>query len=176
MKMLSMLLLLPAFAAAEECLPLDTGQSEIRFEILQDDLPFSGNFTRFGGEVCFDHGAMSRIDAWMEPASVDTGLPELDAALADEAFFHASRFPRARFTSDSVTDTSGEHVAKGTLILKGTSRRQEIAFRLSKEGSGYRANGSLRIKRLDFNLGTGEWADTDLLGNEVIVHFDVGTR
>lgn len=176
MRTLAMLLLLPGSAIAEECLPLDTERSEISFEILQDGMPFSGNFTRLGGEACFDRGSMSRIDAWMEPASVDTGLPELDDALADEAFFHANRFPRAQFTSDSVEDTNGKYVAKGTLTLKGTARRQEIAFRLSKENNGHRANGSLQIERLDFNVGTGEWMNTNLLGSEVTVHFDVRTR
>ena len=29
--------------------------------------------------------------------------------------------------------------------------------------------GEARLKRLDFGIGSGEWADTDLLPNEVLV-------
>jgi polyisoprenoid-binding protein YceI len=33
------------------------------------------------------------------------------------------------------------------------------------------ATGSFVIKRLDFKIGEGEWTDTSMLGNDVLVKF-----
>jgi hypothetical protein len=36
-------------------------------------------------------------------------------------------------------------------------------------GGGHVATGSFTLKRLDFRIGEGEWTDTSLLANDVVV-------
>jgi polyisoprenoid-binding protein YceI len=64
--------------------------------------PFRGKCRPFGGEVCLLDGYPTRIDAWLDPAAVESGLPEIDAAPRDTGFFAVDRYPRIAYTSLSV--------------------------------------------------------------------------
>ena len=44
---------------------------------------------------------------------------------------------------------------------------------IKQQGGNRIFEGALPIKRLDFNIGEGEWKDTDMLANEVIIKFKV---
>jgi opacity protein-like surface antigen len=66
--------------AAEECYTADATGGEVTFRVLQAGAPYTGNFRRFAGDACFAQGRLTRINASLDPSSVDTGLPELDAA------------------------------------------------------------------------------------------------
>jgi hypothetical protein len=34
-------------------------------------------------------------------------------------------------------------------------------------------HGELTLKRMDFDIGTGEWASGEQIGNEVLLRFDL---
>jgi polyisoprenoid-binding protein YceI len=42
---------------------------------------------------------------------------------------------------------------------------------LSQAGASSTASGAFTIKRLEFKVGEGEWADTSMLANDVQVRF-----
>jgi len=44
---------------------------------------------------------------------------------------------------------------------------------LKTDGSGLVADGQLEVKRLDFSVGDGPWADTDTVANEVQIKFEL---
>jgi polyisoprenoid-binding protein YceI len=73
--------------ANEECYSADGTSGTVTFHVLQSGAPFTGSFRRFDGVACFEQGRLTRIDASLDPASVDSGLPELDAALMKNDFF-----------------------------------------------------------------------------------------
>lgn len=158
-------------AAAEECYSVDGPRGSVSFQVQQAGSPFRGGFRRFGGEVCLSEGRVTRIDVWLDPASVDAGLPEIDAALKDKDFFAVDRYPRIAFSSESVEPRGSAHVAHGTLQIKGKRARLEVPFRVSPEAGGPVVSGSLSLARLDYGIGTGEWSNTDWLGGEVRVEF-----
>ena len=141
------------------------------FEVRQAGAPFRGAFRRFGGEICLARERVARIDVWIEPASVDTGLPELDAALKEKEFFETARYPRITFAGKSAEARGERQVARGTLEIKGRRRDMEIAFSLRRNGAGLVVSGSLALDRLSYGIGTGEWSDTRWLGAEVKVDF-----
>ncbi len=177
MKKLSLLCLLLSFnAVAEECLPIDGARTEIAFEIEQAGAAFEGEFERAGGEVCIGNGNVIRIDAWLDPASANTGLSKLDAALKGEDFFAVEKFPRATFESDDIEKTGDGFIAHGRLTMKGVSKAFDLPFTLEKTGDGYRASGETALQRLEFNVGTGEWADTEWLSDKVTVKFTIIAR
>lgn len=158
-------------AAADECYSVDPSSSRVSFELKQAGSPFRGAFRRFGGEFCIAQGRVARIDVWLEPASVDTGLPEIDAALNEKEFFDVRRHPRIAFASESVQVRGDRQVARGTLTIKEKRRTADVPFRLGETGGKPVVSGSFTLERLDYGIGTGEWSDTRWLGGEVKVDF-----
>jgi polyisoprenoid-binding protein YceI len=169
---LLLLFLLAALpAAADECYTVDPAGGSVSFELRQAGSPFRGAFRRFGGELCIAQRQVARIDVWLEPASVETGLPEIDAALKDKEFFDVGKHPRIAFASESVQARSDRQVARGTLDIKGKRRTADVPFRLGESGGKQVVSGSFTLDRLDYGIGTGEWSDTRWLGAEVKVDF-----
>lgn len=166
-----------AFAAspalAEDCYALRPAGGNVSFEIRQAGSPFRGAFRRFGGEICVAAEQLSRIDVWLEPASVDTGLPEIDKALRDREFFETARYPRISYTGTSAEAGAARQLARGTLEIKGRRRDVEVALSLRRDGGAPVVTGSLILNRLDYGIGTGEWSDTKWLGADVKVDFNV---
>ena len=158
-------------AVAEECYAVRAAGSSVSFEVRQAGAPFRGAFRRFGGEICLAQDQVARIDVWLEPASVDTGLPEIDAALKEKEFFETQRYPRIAFTGNSAEARGGQQTARGTLEIKGRRRDMQVTFSLRRNGGGPVVSGSLTLNRLDYGIGTGEWSDTRWLGAEVKVDF-----
>jgi polyisoprenoid-binding protein YceI len=153
--------------AAEDCYTADAAGSEVTFRVMQSGAPFSGGFRRFSGEVCFAQGRITRIDATLDPASVDSGLPELDTVLKDKDFFAVRDHPRVSFTSTSVQSQGDTHTVRGTLEIKGTRRDVEVALRSQATGGKLVVTGSFTLDRLQYGVGTGEWSNTQWLGADV---------
>lgn len=172
MRLLVLLLLLVAAPArAQDCYAVDHAAGRVGFEVKQAGAPFRGQFRRFGGELCLQGERVVRIDVWLEPASVETGLPEIDAALKEREFFDVAAFPRLNFTSETVEARAGTLLARGTLEIKGRRREVQVPFRLQTAGGRLAVAGAIALNRLDFGVGTGEWADTRWLAAEVKVEF-----
>lgn len=174
----ALLLVLSLFAAAparaDDCRAVDARRGKVGFELAQAGAPFHGAFRRFGGTVCLAGGELSRIDVWLDPASVDAGLPEIDDALKGGAFFETQRYPRIEYSSDSIDAGPGGGIAHGTLQIKGSRHALDVPFRSKRPpGGALEISGSLSLNRLDYRIGTGEWADTKWLGARVTVSFEV---
>ena len=171
-RVLALLLALAALpAATEECYMVHAAAGRVGFELKQAGSPFRGVFRRFGGEFCMTQGKVERIDVWLEPASVNTGLPEVDAALREKEFFAVGEYPRVTFASRSVEARGDTQRARGTLQIKGRQREVDVVFRLREAGGEPVVSGSLPLNRLEYGIGTGEWSDTKWLGAEVRVDF-----
>jgi polyisoprenoid-binding protein YceI len=157
--------------AYPECRAVDAARGQVSFELEQAGAPFRGSFRRFGGEICLTGERVTKIDVWLDPATVDAGLPEIDAALKGGDFFAVDRYPRATYSSDSVSPKAGQQLARGTLTIKGKSRALEVPFSLRQQGGDAVLSGALTLNRLDYGIGTGDWANTKWLGAEVRVTF-----
>ena len=161
------LCVLSAMAQAETCQRVVSGN--VTFSIVQLGAPFEGQFTRFGGEVCRNGAAMTSIDVWLEPQSVDTGLAELDEMLQSAILFDTQQHPRATFKSQTISGAAPTYQAVGVFTLKGIARDMQVRFDLN----GQNISGKVQMLRLLHEVGTGEWAQTDLLSDEVSVRFEV---
>ena len=169
---LALLFAIVSSPAAAQCYSVDAAGGSVSFEVQQAGSPFRGAFRRFGGEVCLEQGRVARVEVWLEPASVQTGLPEIDAALKEKEFFAVAGYPRVGFASKSVEVRGDSQLARGALEVKGKRREVEVEFRLREAGGKPAIAGSFALDRLDYGIGTGEWSDTRWLGAEVKVEFD----
>jgi cytochrome b561 len=113
--------------------------------------------------------ADSRFDVAIDVASADTRNQERDEMLRSAEFFGAKKTPQARFLAQRFRALGGNrYAADGVLSLHGISKPVALSFCWSGGATPVLA-GEARLKRLDFNVGTGDWADTSELPNEVRV-------
>ena len=57
------------------------------------------------------------------------------------------------------------------LSIKGSTHDLVVPVTLTQAGGTSTATGAFTIKRLDFKIGEGEWADTSMVANDVQVKF-----
>ena len=149
-------------------------QSEIAFVSKQMGVPVEGTFKKFDAKVAFDprKPEAGSIAFTVDTASATLGVPETDAELPRPEWFGAVKFPQATFQSSSIKALGGgKFEVAGTLDIKGMVRAVVVPVTLTQSGATSTATGAFAIKRLDFNIGGGEWNDTSLVANDVQVKF-----
>jgi polyisoprenoid-binding protein YceI len=165
-----MLLLAANQAVAEEVL---IDRSDIRFVAKQLGVNVEGRFRKWTANVVFLPGALdkSRAEFDIDLASVDLASAESESELKGPAWFDSARFPRAHFASTAIKDQGGgKYEIVGALSLKGVARPCVVPVTLRTDAAGNRvAEGKFSLKRLDYRIGEGLWADTDTVANDVIV-------
>ena len=132
---------------------------------------FEGRFGKFSPQIRFDpaHLDKSRFDVRIELGTADTRNDERDEMLLSSEFFDARRQPEARYLATRFRALGGNrYVADGVLTLHGASKPVPLSFTWTA-GAKPVLDGQATLKRLDFAVGSGDWADTELLPNEVKV-------
>ena len=171
----ALVLLLPAAAGAQA---IDYARSSIRFTTRQMNVPLEGEFRRFGAEIRWNPARPEESQATFE---IDTGSVDLGAAdFSDEArgrsFFNAVVFPQASFRSSSVRALAeGRYEVAGRLGIKGVARDIVVPFTVRTESDTRTFEAAFTLKRLDFRIGEGAWADTGTLADNVEVRLRLVT-
>ncbi len=163
----------PALAQATAA-KLIAPQSEIAFVSKQMGVPVEGTFKKFDAKVAFDprKPEAGSIAFTVDTASATLGVPETDAELPRPEWFGTVKFPQASFQSSSIKALGGgKFEVAGKLDIKGMVRAVVVPVTLTQSGATSTATGAFAIKRLDFNIGGGEWNDTTLVANDVQVKF-----
>ncbi len=89
-------------------------------------------------------------------------------------WFNAAQFPQATFTSSSIKALSADKLqAQGKLVIKGKALDVNVTVAMKQDAKTRTFSGVLPIKRLYFNIGEGEWKDTDALADEVTIKFTI---
>jgi polyisoprenoid-binding protein YceI len=161
---------------------LDPEHATLLFKV--DHLGFSqlvGQFDRFDATLDFDpeDPAAARLNATIEPASIDLDLPKFEEELRGPDWFDVGRFPEARFDSREVVVT-GENTGQITsdLTLHGVTRPVTLDVTFNGSGDslltgrytlGFAATGVL--SRSDFGLGAYAPAVGDAVTLEIHAEF-----
>jgi polyisoprenoid-binding protein YceI len=166
------LVLLP-LAASARAWKVDAARSTLAFTGTYQGEKFEGRFKRFDAKINYDPAdpAQAKFDVTVDIASVDTANTERDQALPGKAFFDTAQFPKAHFVTTRFRKGANREVlADGMLSLRGVSKPVTLAVKFAPQGNGAILEVSTTLKRLDFGIGSGDWADTSMIGNEVTVH------
>lgn len=169
----ALVLAVAAPAAMAQTQTLVPAQSEVVFTARQLGVPLAGKFTRFSAQTAFDPKApqTSRIAFEIELGSVSID-PETNQELLKPEWFNAARFPKATFQSTAVKALgAGRFEVAGKLAIKGQARDLTVPVQLTQAGALSTATGGFALKRLDFKIGEGDWADTSVVANDVQVKF-----
>ena len=132
---------------------------------------FSGTFPGFATKFKFDPKqlAASKLDVTIPLASAATGNADYDGELRGAAFFNAGKFPQARDTATKFRALGGNrYAADGTLSLRGASKPVTLEFTWTP-GAKPVLSGKATVKRLEFGVGGGDWADTSLIPDAIAI-------
>lgn len=158
---------LPAWAADYVQAPGST----LTFATRYQGEVFSGNFANFRTRATFDPQdlASARLDVLIAPGSASTANEDRDETLQGQEFFNSSGFPQARYQASAFRHLGGnEYAADGTLTLRGISQPVTLTFTWTPGAQPVLA-GKATVRRLDFDIGGGDWADVELIPNGVAV-------
>lgn len=163
--------LLTAAAAAPAADYVAQPESKLGFTATYQDEAFQGTFARFTPVIRFDPAdlASSRFDVRIALASAGTANAERDEMLLGSEFFDAAGAPEARYVATRFRALGGNRfVAEGTLSMRGVNKPVPLTFTWTPGARPVLA-GEASVSRLAFNVGTGDWTDTELLPDGVKV-------
>ncbi|MFH5831319.1 YceI family protein [Halalkalibaculum sp. DA384] len=158
---------------------IDKAHSKISFEVTHFFTPVSGQFTDYNSDINFDPDNLgeSSVDVEIQVSSIDTDNQKRDGHLQSGDFFNAAEYPTITFSSNEIVKKSGqnEFAAIGTLTIKDVSREIELPFTLlGIRDHPMQENTQLAdikfthsINRNDYDVGTGDWVATAVVGGEV---------
>lgn len=170
---LAALLASPAAQAAEYS-QVQLTKSRLAFGYKQMNVPLEGTFAKFNVTARFDPAkpdqGQAKID--IDLASINTGNSDADEEVLGKLWFDTKQYPLARFEASRIKALGGErYQAQGKLTIKGKSRDVSAPFTVKAQGNNATFDGALTIKRLDYDIGTGLWADLGTVANEVEIRF-----
>lgn len=164
---------------------IDTSHSAINFSIRHFFTPVDGLFDEYDAEVYFDPANLegSSISVTIPVTSINTRNERRDGHLQSEDFFNAETWPSMQFVSSEVVAGEGENefIAKGELTIRDVTEPFELPFRLlGVMDHPFQENmlvagivSEFQLLRNDFGVGTGDWAATAVVGDEVNVRLNL---
>ncbi|WP_426177032.1 YceI family protein [Massilia sp. TWR1-2-2] len=175
-------LLLPAVLAcvalAASAVPLktDVARSSVAAVFKQMNVPVEAKFKKFNAQIDYDpvKPDASRATVDIDTASLDVGEAEMNKEVAKKEWFDSAKYPKASFVSSSIKPAGADKLAvAGKLLIKGKSMDVTFPLTVKAEGGKQVFEGALPIRRLAFNIGEGEWKDTSMVADEVVIKFRV---
>lgn len=165
---------LPASAGEFGTVQLD--KSRITFVSKQMNVPIDGRFTKFNAQIAFDPAKpeAGRAQIEIDLNSIDAGSDDANVEVKRKAWFDTRNFPTAKFVSSGVKLLgSGRFEATGKMTIKGRTHDVVAPFTFKQDGNGGRFDGSFTVKRLQYAIGEGPWADTSTVADEVVIRFSI---
>lgn len=151
-------------------------KSSVSFGYKQMGVAMDGKFRKFVAKLNFDPSKPAAANAQIDIdlASIDTGTSEGDEEVAGKQWFNSKAFPSAKFVSTRVKSLGADRFeVAGKLSIKGKSVDAIAPFTFKPQGNVGAFDGTLLIKRLDFAIGEGPWADVSTVANEVQIKFHI---
>jgi len=159
--------------ADAQCFTATAADSSLRFEFAIERSKFTGHFNQFSLQYCWqDTPENGAISVKVDMTSVTTGNKDLDIGMQDREGLNSEQYPDALWQTESIKKTANAYLTEGQLTIRGISRQQSGNFNLQQTDIGWQLQGKAQLDRLDYDLGIGEYADTDFIPNDVTVYFD----
>lgn len=152
-------------------------KSHLEFSGTQMGGAFAGGFRTFTPLIVFDPAdlAASSVTVDIDIASLFTGDTERDSTAKEKEWFDLKNYPTARFESQSFAKTGDNaYEMTGNLTIRDVTLPVKMPFTLTitPADSGKQhavMKGHATIDRLQYKLGTGEWADPSSVGTAVAI-------
>ena len=165
---------LPVVATAAEFSKVQADKSSITFVSKQMGVPVEGAFKKFTAHVRINPAKPEAGSAHMvvDLASIDAGGAEANDEVKSKSWFNVAEFPKAEFVSGSVKSLgAGKFEVAGKMSIKGRSIEVRAPITMKEENGVLNLDGTITLKRLEFDIGSGLWSDTSVVADEVQIKF-----
>ncbi|MBI1228105.1 MAG: polyisoprenoid-binding protein [Bacteroidetes bacterium] len=163
---------------------VDKAHSAISFSINHLFTAVEGRFLQFEDEFLFDPNNLqeSKASFTIDVASVNTQEQKRDQHLQSADFFDAEKFSKIKFTSTRFESKGGNnYVAYGKLTIKDVTKEITLPFKVLGTTDHPMMKGTkvmgiaaeTTINRNDYGVGTGSWAATMVVGDQVNVKINL---
>lgn len=160
---------------------LDKSHTSVNFSINHFFSAVTGKFSNFEGSFNFDPNnvAESKADFTIAVKSVNTDDSKRDKHLQTGDFFSASEFPNISFKSTKIEKKNNkEFLVHGQLTIRDKTKDVVLPLKITGEMEHPMMKGTiilglasnLKINRTEYGVGTGSWAATMVVGDEVDIN------
>ena len=160
---------------------IDKAHTSVNFSINHFFSSVPGKFTDFDGMIHFDPNNLkgSKADFSASINSVNTDDAKRDKHLKSKDFFDAETYPKMSFNSTKFEKKSDkEYLVHGKLTIKNVTKDVVLPMKITGEMEHPMMKGTIiwgvvidtTIDRTDYGVGTGDWAATMVVGDEVRIH------
>lgn len=145
--------------------------SVLAFATKYDGEVFTGTFPGFDTRISFDPAKLddAKLEVTIPLASAKSGNSDRDSTLQGADFFNVGKFAQAKYSATKFRSLgNNQYAADGILELRGVSKPVTLTFTWTPGAQPVLA-GKATVKRLDFGVGGGDWADTKTIPNETAI-------
>jgi polyisoprenoid-binding protein YceI len=153
-------------------------KSKIEFVGAKVTRDHQGQFKNFDGRVEYVAAKPANISFDIDLNSVETDTEKLTGHLKSPDFFDVAKYPKATFTSTSLTEApagsadGATHLLRGTLDLHGVQKEVTIPVKAAVSPEGVHATSEFTINRHDWGISYRGAAD-DLIKDNVLIKLDL---
>ncbi|HYI08727.1 MAG TPA: YceI family protein [Thermoanaerobaculia bacterium] len=138
----------------------------------------NGKFANFDGWLEYAAGKPSRLSFDIDLNAIESDDEKLTGHLKSPDFFDVAKYPKATFTSTSLTEAPAgsadgtTHMLNGTLDLHGVQKAVSIPVKAEQTAEGVHATSQFTINRHDWGISYKGMAD-DLIKDNVLIKLDL---
>lgn len=162
------------WGAGAKAAGVDIAHSRVSIVFRTMATPVEASFRRFSATIDYDAAKpeAAKAEVAIDTGSLDLGEPDFNKAVVQKEWLDVARFPSATFVSSSIKASAGNTLmAFGRLMIKGKAADISFPVTVKAENGASVFEGKIPIRRLAFNLGEGEWRDTGVVADEVVITF-----
>ncbi|MBN2663198.1 MAG: polyisoprenoid-binding protein [Bacteroidales bacterium] len=160
---------------------IDKSHTSVNFSINHFFSSVPGKFTDFDGMIHFDPNNLkgSKADFSVAINSINTDDAKRDKHLQSKDFFDAETYPKMSFQSTKFEKKSDkEYLIHGKMTIKDVTKNVVLPMKITGEMEHPMMKGTIilgvvidtTIDRTEYGVGTGNWAATMVVGDEVKIH------
>lgn len=163
---------------------VDKAHTSVNFSVNHFFSAVTGKFTSFEGSINFDPANLqgSSVNFTIPVKSVNTDDSKRDKHLQSADFFDAKSYPNMTFASTRFEKKSDkDYVVYGKLTIRNISKDIVLPFKITGEMEHPMMKGTIilglastiKINRNDYGVGTGSWATTMVVGDNVDININM---
>ena len=163
---------------------VDKSHASVNFSINHFFSAVTGKFKDFDGDITFDPNDMegSKASFTIEVASINTDDPDRDKHLQSDDFLAAEKYTTITFVATSFTKTEDNmYDVMGKFTMRGVTKEVTLPLKITGRmdnpwKKGYEILGisiSTALDRTAYGVGTGSWAATAIVGDEVTINISM---
>jgi polyisoprenoid-binding protein YceI len=137
-----------------------------------------GKFHNFDGWIEYANAKPTRVSFDIDLTTIEADDPKLTQHLKSPDFFDVAKYPKATFTSTSLTEAPAgapggtTHELRGILDMHGVKKEVSIPVKAEVTPDGVRTTSEFTINRHDWGISYRGAAD-DLIKDNVLMKLDL---